>query len=212
MTNAENAFLTAWITREDVNRYRRNQMNASDFKGRIHYQLAESETNIDTDIDILSEIFNRAMSGTSFWNSFSNNGIYIDGLGALMFMDLPQFYGTDLSAEDIFMLGGKKNAVVVSPGRRTTGNKKGTDDKDTLKEVEDELFDLLASYGHTLGLKPQEKIVLNVNMGQLFMTFTGESNNPSRLILQLKKKDLDDYNTGLITLTDLRKKLIRQTY
>ena len=208
MTDNENAFLTAWITREDVNRYRRNQVNASDFRKLIHYQLADSETDIDLDISILSEIFDRAMNTSTFWGKPSNNGIYINGLGALLFMDLPQLNVTGLGVEDIFMLAGtgKNKTVVVSP------TKKGKTEKDYLKEVEDELFELVASYGHTLRLKPQERIVLDINLGSRSLYYSGNKKDPSRLIFQLKKKDLDDYNSGIISLRALRGKLVRQIY
>jgi molybdopterin converting factor small subunit len=158
------------------------------------------------------------MDSSSFWRRSSNSGLYINGLGALLFMELPSMYlavpGTD---NLISVIEGQvsENVVAIAPYSRKEGEKeeeKKKTEREVIQEVQDELFELIASYGHTLRLKPQESIVLNVNLGARLISYSRANKSPSRLVLQLKKKDLDDYNSGIITLANLRNKLIRQTY
>lgn len=216
--DTESPFLTGWISKQDIDRYRQNQMNESEFKKNIHFQLADVESDIDMDISILSEILDRAMDSSSFWRESSNSGLYIGGLGALLFMELPSMYLTIPGADNLIsVIEGQvnENVVAIAPYSRKEGEKekekKKTEDE-VIQEVQDELFELIASYGHTLRLKPQESIVVNVNLGTRLISYARAKKSPSRLILQLKKKDLDDYNRGIITLANLRNKLIRQTY
>jgi|GEM_PF-1123373 len=217
LTDSETNFLTGWVTKQDVDRYRQNRLKESDFMKSIHFQLASSDSDVDMDINILSEIFDRAMDRSTWWGRSSNNGIYIGGLGALLFMDLPSnLFVMNADGENLIsvIVPGKnyKNAITTY---RADKEKEGKSQEERIQKVQDELFELMASYGHTVRIKPQESIVLNVNLGSrtLFTTLSGGSSKlPSRLILQLKKKDLDEYNRGFITIDALKKKLLRQTY
>ncbi len=217
-TDSENAFLTAWVTKQDVDRYRRSRMEDDEFEKYIHFQLADSESDIDMDIGILSEIFDRAMITSSFWGEPSNSGIYLSGLGALLFIEIPSMLFANPEDENmISVLAGEegRNAVIYTPERRRSSKRKGEKYKsedEILTEIEDELFELAASYGHTLRIKSQESVILNVDLGNRLYPLHEEQKSPSHLILQLNKKDLDDYNRGVITLSNLKKKLIRQTY
>ena len=216
---SENAFLTAYVTKQEVDQYRRNQTRQSDFEKYIHFHLTDVESDIDTDIGILTEIFDRAMDSSSFWGSPSNNGIYLDGLGALLFMELP---GMGIPAppdpENIFSIivkDDEKEPVIVTPGKRISEGKKKDKEKireKVFEEVQDELFELMASYGHTLRIKPQESVILNVDLRNRLPSFGWGEKKPSRLILQLNKKDMDDFNRGSIPINILRQKLVHKTY
>ena len=216
--DSENAFLTAWVTKQDVDRYRLNRMRDDEFEKYVHFQRTDSESDIDKDISILSEIFDRAMDTSSFWEESSNNGIYLSGLGALLFMELPSMFFASPEGENmisVLVRENNRNAVIYTPERRRPNNRKKEKQKtqdEILQEIEDELFELVASYGHTLRIKSQESVIVNVGLGSGLYPLHEEQKTPSRLILQLNKKDLDDYNRGVITLSSLKQKLIRQTY
>lgn len=216
--DTESPFLTGWVSKQDIDRYRQNQINENEFKKNIHFQLADVESDIDMDISILSEILDRAMDSSSFWRRSSNSGLYISGLGALLFMELPSMYITVPGADNLIsIVEGQvnENVIAVAPYSRKEGEKekeKKKTEEEVIQEVQDELFELIASYGHTLRLQPQESIVVNVNLGSRLISYARARKSPSRLILQLQKKDLDDYNRGIITLANLRDKLISQTY
>ncbi len=219
--DSADGFLTGWVTKQDVDRYRQDRSKESELKNKINFQLASSDSDIDMDINILSEIFDRAMDSSTWWGKSNNNGIYINGLGALLFMDIPSnYYVLNADGENLIsIVRGRTYEDAVTafvPGKEKSAKKeKGESAEERIQKVQDELFELMASYGHTVRLKSQESIVLNIDLGRrsLFMNYNGKTDKiPSRLILQLKKQDLDEYNRGVITLDALKKRLVRQTY
>ena len=219
--DSADGFLTGWVTKQDVDRYRQNRLKESELKNKMNFQLSSSDSDIDMDIDILSEIFDRAMDSSTWWGKSSNNGIYINGLGALLFMDIPSnYYVLNADGENLIsIVRGKTYEDAVTayvPGKeKSAKTEKGESAEERIQKVQDELFELMASYGHTVRLKSQESIVLNINLGRrtLFTNYSGKTGKiPSRLILQLKKQDLDEYNRGFITLDALKKRLLQQTY
>ena len=215
LVERENGFLTGWITRQDLNTYRRNQLSQSDFYDRIHFNITQSDSDIDRDIDIMAEILNRAMGTNGYRGITPPSGIYLDGLGALFFIEMPEIYlyslaeGHDVS---IVFQDQVREAITHAYGvpARKAKSLPEKSRKEDIQEMQDTLFDLLASYGHTLRLKPDESIVFNTNLGHRFIRL--KDSEPSKLILQLKKKYLDDYNQGHLSIEDLRKQLITQTF
>ena len=212
IAESENAYLLASVARQDVDRYRRNQLDESDFYDQIDFNFNESEEPVNLDIMIITEIFERALNVTPFAGIKYNNGVYLDGLGALLFLEVPGLFivtSSDDNDISIVIHENVENAIAYSTGTVTAEKKKkGLD----LEHVEADLFDLMASYGHTLRLKPQESILVSINMGGGFMTWGEEKKSPSRILLSLKKQDVDDYNRGVLTLEALKNKLVRQTY
>lgn len=216
----KNTYLTAWVKKEDVDRFRQKQISAEELKNRTHFQLTTDKKEIDTDISILTEILERGMSSTTWYGS-GNSGIYINGLGAIVFVEVPNVFRTARVGfgEGISVIVNDSDAgaytYVPSTGSVSKSDKK--DDKsfeERMNEVETELFDLIASYGHTLRIESNESIILNVKLGSRIFTTWGRNKekHPSNLILQLKKKDLDDYNSGSIDLSSLKQRLVKQTY
>jgi hypothetical protein len=216
---SENAFLTAYVTKQKIDQYRRNQLRQSDFEKYVYFHQTDAESDIDMDISIMSEIFDRAMDSSSFWGSPSNSGIYLDGLGALLFMELPGIgIPAPPDAENLISIMVRENerdAVIVTPRERLSEGKKKDKEKareKVFEEVQDEIFELMASYGHTIRIKNDESVVLNVDLRNRLPSFGWGEKKPSRLILQLNKKDLDDFNRGVIPINILRQRLVRKTY
>ena len=212
IAETDNTFLFAWITRQDVDRYRRNQLDESEFWDRLHFEYNEAEEQINTDIVIMTEILERALETTPFVGIETNNGIYLNGLGALLFLEVPGvFVVTSSSGENVSVViqENVENAIAYSTGKAT--NEKKRNDRG-MEDIEADLFDLMASYGHTLRLKPDESIILNVDMGGGFFSWADGKKAPSRVMLGLKKRDVDEYNRGVLSLDELKKKLVRQTY
>lgn len=214
--DSDDSFLRAWVIKKNLDNYRRARMNADDFRNLIHYQLDDAESEIDTDIGIFTEIVERALGTESVWRSSSNNGIYLNGLGALMFMNLGGMFvvgATEGDEATVYVQDGRfENIVAYARGETKDKKKKGLTLEEYMTEVEDNLFDLVASYGHTLRLDSRERIVLNVNLGPRMINFGSTRKGPSRLILQLNKSDIDKYYEGAMTLTELRKRLVKQEY
>jgi hypothetical protein len=161
------------------------------------------------------------MNISSFTSEASNSGIYIDGLGSLFFIHMPE---TILSVYrngneiNILARGEYEKAATFFIQKYSDKIEENTEDKEDksydehLKKIQDELFDIMASYGHTLRLKPEERVIFNVDMGERLLFYGPKSKSPSRFVFQLVKKDLDNYNSGLISKDDLEKKLIFHNY
>jgi len=210
-SESENPFLIGWITRKDLDLYRQNQMSASDFKNCVHFQTTDAKRDIDTDIGIMTEIFHRAMDTSFFAGGSFSNGVYLDGFGAVFFMNIPAIYFMDSKNSKSFtVITGIEKAITAYKYSNPHDNEKEM--KNQLQQMEDDLFELMASYGHTLRLNPEEYIVLNIGLGQRLFAWKADTKEPSRVILQLQKKDLDDYNRGVLSLNGLRKKLISRNF
>ena len=216
ITRTGNAFLIGWIAWQDVERYRRKQMSKSDFEKNIHFQLTDSETDIHTDIDIMTEILHRAMAPFPFRGTHVNNGLHLDGLGAIFFIDFPgRFIHSD--DEHLMVVTGKDvegDVTYYSYGYKTEKEEKEEEQerKDYIQDVRDDILEILASYGHTLRLDPNESIIFSIDTGRSSFYWNRAKDHPSQLILQMKKAYLDDYNRGTLSFDELQKKLILNTF
>ncbi|MBN2030350.1 hypothetical protein JW824_08905 [bacterium] len=226
--DSSNEILTGWVSKQDVDRYRQKQIDESDFEKRVHFQFAGSGSDIHTDIGILLEIFGRAIETSAYWGNSSNMGVYLEGMGALIFMEIPQTmpFGSEIGSAYKYILNGERVFMREENGKSiayglygqrlgevTDGSEDTSMGEDEYAEkIQNELFDLVASYGHTLRLQPEEWIVLNVSLGSQFIGLYNEGWRTSFLIMKLKKKDVDDYYHGAITLHTLKERSIQQTY
>ncbi len=227
----QDSFLKAMVTKQAVDLYRKNRISYADFQKRIVFQLREEKSDITKDIDIMSEILSRGLDSSTYWRPSSYRGTYMENFGVIFFLNIPSRFLTlsivstdtpdvvltktitnsskeyQTSKEEIFDLKGKLITITEKEKKKKKDREKEINK--SIKELQDELFDLLASYGHTLRIKPEEWVVLNVNMGNNL--FYPRNSDNSHFILQIKKKYLDYYYKGTITIDELRKKLIVQT-
>ena len=221
MDDSKNAFLSGSIIKKDLDQFRKNQLSRADFYKQILFQVSDPEKDITKDVEIMSEIIDRSMNISSFTSEASNSGIYIDGLGSLFFIHIPGTifsFSKDGNEINILARGEYGKAAPFLAKKYSDKIDEKTEDKEDnsydehLKKIQDELFDIMASYGHTLRLKPEERIIFNVDMGERLLFYGPKSKSPSRFVFQLVKKDLDNYNSGLISKDDLEKKLIFHNY
>ncbi|MBW1887583.1 MAG: hypothetical protein JRI52_04430 [Deltaproteobacteria bacterium] len=216
LIDTENGFLTGWITKSDIDRYRRQEISEGDLLKQIHYELIDKESDIDLDISIFSEILDRAMIEDGMLRNPSNTGIYLKGLGALLFMDLPQHFFVEedvFNSTSIYVHSEENNALIYKIN--TDQSKKNQDTnrqkrQEYVQQIRDNIFELIASYGHTLRIQPQESVIFKVDLGRRFILLGGKDDNVSQLIMKLNKKDLDDFNRGVLTLSALRSKLVER--
>ncbi len=216
LIDTDNGFLTGWITKSDIDRYRRKEISDCDLGNLIHYDLSDKESDIDFDISILSEILDRAMIEDGMLKSSSNTGIYLKGLGALLFMELPRYFVSDGGLSDgvsVIFQGETDNALIYK--MNTDQSKKNQDAnrqkrQDYVQQIRDNIFELIASYGHTLRIQPQESVIVKVDLGRRFISLGGKDDSVSQIIIKLNKKDLDDYNRGVLSLSALRNKMVER--
>ena len=214
MTDTESTFLTSWVSKRDIDSYREGQITANHFKQRIHFDLADSESDIDMDIDILNEILDRALH-TSHHGMTSNSGLYLSGLGAILFMEMPSLHiiSSDSDTPVSVIISDRVNrAISHSYGRSRNIEEEVIHTEDRVSEIHDELFELIASYGHTLRIQPKDRIILKVNLGSGHLYWSSGKKEPSHLLLQLRKEDVDGYSKGIVTRDELRRRLISQTF
>jgi hypothetical protein len=216
ITNTHKGFLTAWTAEQDIQRFRNNEINDTEFGKRTHFNISNGDTDISNDIDIMTEILERGMDTFTSGQRISNNGIYLEGLGALFFVELPGFlvFSSDENASVVAIQEYSKALGYLYRTKEKEESEKSDTKKDMdewIKKLKEDLFELVSSYGHTLRLKPQESIILNVDLGHRFTFWQSEKRQPSNFILYLKKADVDNYNRGGISLAELRKKAVFQT-
>jgi len=208
----DNSFLTAWIQQKYAEALRQSHGNNLHLLSNIHFDLNAGNASIAKDIDIMTEIFDQAIATGTSPRYSSTSGLYLNGLGALLFMDIqPGFRFGNPDTSFSIVIHNRGDAV---SGYSLTANTKNAGEKTTtrieLQKLGDELLDLMASYGHTIQIKPEEQIIIEVNLGPKISFFGSEFNDPSAMRMQLTKRDLDAYNQGKINLKSLKDKLILQ--
>ncbi|MBN2105218.1 hypothetical protein JW835_14360 [bacterium] len=208
----ENSFITAWIRQKHAEALRQSHGNNHHLQSNIHFDINAGDASIAKDIDIMTEIFDQAMATSKEPHYSSTSGLYLNGLGALLFMDIqPGFRFGNLDTSFSIVIHNRGDAL---SGYSLTANAQGsaeeTDTRLLLQNMSDELFDLMASYGHTLQVKPEEQFIVEVTVGPRILFFGQDSGNPSSIRMQLTKRDLDAYNQGKISLNSLKNKLVLQ--
>ena len=212
-TTQESSVMTSWMSVEEIAAFRKSTQKDEAFVHQIHFpEENEQARQVQSDIEILLEIFNRA-TGESSRGLGSSQGFYLDGFGALISLEMS---GVIMISE------GKTTPVIV--GKRdleraiaytqqsadVTVVEEQKKRKARLKEQIDLYLELLADYGHTLRLPPEEWVVITIQASSPFVTWTSADDDGDATVIQLKKKDLDAYHQGSIDMASLRKRIIQK--
>lgn len=209
----QNGFLTAWIDQKDAEALRLSRGNDASLNSKIHFEMKTRDASLTKDIDILTEILEQAMATGTSPRYASTSGFYLNDLGALIFMDIqPAFWFGQLDSSFSILIQQHGRAVSEYHYSSNDSKPKHTQRPQQIVKLGDELFDLLATYGHTLQIKPDEKIFIDVNLGTQFSFFDQISGSPASMRLQIQKRDLDAYTQGKMKLSQLKKKLILSYY
>jgi hypothetical protein len=130
-----------------------------------------------------------------------------------MFIDLPSRYLFNGEANDYFLVAEKQLQKALEYNGRVVDlredEKTSAERQEKIKKVKSELIELMADYGHTLRIKPEESILLNVNVGEYYIIVGQAKKSFTDFSLQFMKKDLDAYHQGSIKLVDLEKRLLK---
>jgi hypothetical protein len=203
----ESGFLTAWIDMQQAEALRQSR-DMKDAGTAMHFKLQSDDRSLTKDIKIMAEIINQALATGPVPRYAATSGLHLNGLGALFFMELypMSWFGSSDTSFSI-IINDRSNA---GSGIGFTANIRNSDENAAVSsqsdKITDELFDLMASYGHTLCLEPGEQIIFEVDLGPK-LYFTGPSEEPSAIRMQLSKQDIDDYNHGKMSLKELKRKL-----
>ena len=82
--------------------------------------------------------------------------------------------------------------------------------KSKISDLKDNVFTILATYGHTLQINPEEYIIMNIDIGDKLFDFS--TDNPSEITMKIKKQYLDDYYHGELSKNNLQKKFVITSY
>lgn len=215
---SDNTYLTSWVTMKDVRNFRNHQSTESQFEKNIHFQIGQPQSDIATDIGIMLEIFGRGLAHENRFDHIKKRGVYLDHFGVLFFMEIPHLNFLRATNESIMIIGEEnlKESITyhIEGGKKNEAHKlaiKTSREKD-IEEIKDHIFDLLASYGHTLRLAENEWVVLNFNLGESYFLWQSEEKEPSNMLIQIRKKDLDAYNAMDQSLESLWNKAIFKKY
>lgn len=215
ITNSGNSYLTSLISFNNLNKYRSNKISKNDFKKLIVTEISKSDNKLASDIEIMNEIINEGLDFNHLHRPSYNNGIYLKDLGVIFFMEIPRYSpGYFITKKKL----SKMNDLVWQIEEDKTKPDKEkfllqTEEKmnNQLSKLKDNIIDILASYGHTLQLKPEEYIIMNINLGEKFMPLNSEEKIPSCIIIKIRKKYLTQYYNDKISLKNLQKNMVIRT-
>jgi len=216
---ANSRTLTSWIAVDRLNDLRTQRIDKAEFGTLIHFDQDNADAQgIQHDIDILLEILTRAMGPNRFYTKTGSKGLYLDGFGALLFLRLPGGVFINGKNDNVLIVAqdhldraltfSKGDAVGISA--KTAGRDQAEEKQaEEVQALRDELFELVADYGHTLRLKPEENVLLSIETDSNILNWTRRDSRNRPLVYQLKKKDIDAYHSGRISLKELKHRQIQ---
>ncbi|MFO7889433.1 MAG: hypothetical protein R6V04_03745 [bacterium] len=202
-----NLFLTSQITYRTLNQYREQKINDEDLKKSITYSVSEPNRDINSSIEIMNEIINENLNKSQpFHRPLYNNGFYFSNFGVIFFLEIPEYMFSPYKYKDFFNKYMHKN-------QEQAHNKKSDDEvnlKNKISDLKDNIFNILASYGHTLQVNPDEYIIMNIDLGDKIFGLSADQ--PTAFTMKIKKKYLDSYYHGNLSKDNLQKKFGINSY
>ena len=174
--------LAATVEKGDIIAYRQKKLSEEQFRQCVDFQEHDLRAPETKSVDIMAGILDKALDGDEHSHGRGGTlGIYQRGLGALFFVEKEIF--SDLFAHFHQNESQKDKQLHY------------------LANVEEQLFDAVATYGSTLRpVQPDEYVIVELRFSS---GFTSKS-VPSRLILKASKRDIDAYQQGKIDLDKFR--------
>lgn len=185
--------VTVEATKSDIVQFKQNKMSRDQIMAKIKVVNAESTTEVQTDLELLSSIMNRLYRSDLSKSYYVDEGIYYERMkdfGVIYYM------GVVSSIEQDVRLGeGKKlrmPTLKLEDLDQATRDKKVTE---LYPVFEKDLKENIVEYGRTLkSLSPDEMIVFNVRL-----TKCEKCGIPSTLELSVKNSTLKEFSEGKIT-------------
>lgn len=207
-TEEPNFFFTSQINFKVLDQYRKQEIQDVDLKSRVTYAVSEPLGDINSNIEIMNEIINENLEiNQYFQRPLYNNGFYFKNFGVIFFLEMPEYAFSPHKYKKYF------NEFIYHD--QEDMDKKQNDDNDKelkgkISELKDNIFHILATYGHTLQIKPEEYIIMNIDLGDKLLSIA--SDQPTGIIMKIRKQFLDDYYHGNISKDNLQKKFAVNTY
>ncbi len=209
------ANLQVTALKRDIVAHRRGKLSEEAFRKRVVTKHHIPEASRDRSIDIMANILNTALNRERIGAGAAKRGLHLEGLGALFFLNtelLDPREHSELSRVTRMLdemrvlqesMKEQKGQVNVTLPRRAAGQKEA---QSALERLKAELVELVADYGHTLRtLEPNEYVVVSVDFRNSWAYVYSET--PSRIVLKVKKSELDRYERGDLTFAQLRQEV-----
>lgn len=208
---AQVSLLEITALKKDIVAYRQGRIDAREFRNRIDFDARLDDERMKKNIDILAEIMETALSKKyheDFGSVGKNRGLYLNGLGAVFFLKAELNSGRTAIAirETVDEYLEHQQVEFISKGKK---QKTKEETKDSLENFKNELIRIVADYGHTLRtLDARENVVVSVD----FVQWLHLEDLPERVILKIKKQDLDEYSRGNLTFAEFKERVGIQEY
>lgn len=204
--------LEATVKKADIIDYRRGRMDYDDFRNSVLFEERMEHDAQTQNLEIMASIMNTALSRKyhkQFGTDGNVHGIHLDGLGVIFFMQGNLHGEFAMAWPEIIDISRKKNnAVVYVPAKERRRNSLQKYRK-LIQEYKDALLEVVGDYGHTLRtIKSTEYVVVALN----FRHASWGEEVPKRMIMKIKKRDLDRYNRGDISFTQFKRKVVFNEY
>ncbi len=197
--------------KRDVTEYRKGKLTEVQFRKRLTFTERRSENGAQRSLSIMGNILNAAIQERQekdFGHKNDSPGIYLNGLGALFFLEGSLFPKSEKELFEGAVIDYMEEGQSRGAQAHIQARKKAT--HDYTEKFKTELVELLGDYGHTLRmLKPSEHLVVQFELKNHWGLAPGAREH---LVVKIKKQDLDRYDRGELTLAQLRTKVEYQEY
>ncbi len=206
-SESNNLFLTSQTSYKVLDKYRKQELKDNDLKNKISYSISTPKGNINSNIEIMNEIINENLNVNQFLHRpLYNNGFYFNDFGVIFFLEIPEYVFGRYNYKNLF-------SRYMHKDRKPVKTKKADEEENLENKVsnlKDNIFNIIASYGHTLQIHPDEYIIMNIDLGDKVFDLSTEQ--PSRITMKIRKKYLDDYYHGDLSIKNLQKKFVINSY
>jgi len=204
----EKSFLTSQIDYQMLEQYRKQKIKDEALKNSIIYNVSEPDGDINSSIKIMNGIINENLNKSrSFQRPLYNNGFYFNDLGIIFFLEIPEYIFSPYRYKAYF-----KQHLQVTQEKEDykKAEDKQIDLKNKISDLKDNIFNIFATYGHTLQIHPDEYIIMNIDLGDKMFDLVNDQ--PSAITIKVRKKCLDDYYHGDLSKDNLQKKFVINSY
>ncbi len=204
----DKSFLTSQINFQILDQYRKQKINDEALENSITYTVSEPDGDINSSIKIMNEIVNENLNKSRpFHRPVYNKGFYFNDFGVIFFLEIPEYTFGSYRYEAYFKR--QLQETREKEDYKKTEDKQ-IDLKNKISELKDNIFNIFATYGHTLQIDPDEYIIMNIDLGNKM--FGLETDQPSAITMKVRKKCLDDYYHGDLSKDNLQKKFVVNSY
>jgi hypothetical protein len=179
------------VKKADLRALHRGRLDEGEFARRIAWKEHRPDPEAAKQVDIMAGILDQTLAGEghSGWGQgLRCSGVYHEGLGAIFFLNLgfgrvfaalapPRFDRSKPAMPQIQAVAGEQE-----------------------RQIREELVKVVAQYGHTLPLKPGERLLIEVHSG-------GPQHLSINLMLQVGQEALEAYRKGALSLEEFGQKV-----